>query len=159
MITQIISVYNVGTGSIKDLHVTPPEKLPWITLTTSGTDLILPMGKGLSIRDENARAIIAVNILPNEYVRPGIYEDVITLTSNAGTKTIPVKINVGAAHVGTITLEAVDSNYAPVEDAKITLIGPQHLIGSSRWMKKCIREWLQAKEYSDLKISLRVYTP
>ncbi|EIC06047.1 PKD domain containing protein, partial [Acetivibrio thermocellus YS] len=124
MITQIISVYNVGTGSIKDLHVTPPEKLPWITLTTSGTDLILPMGKGLSIRDENARAIIAVNILPNEYVRPGIYEDVITLTSNAGTKTIPVKINVGAAHVGTITLEAVDSNYAPVEDAKITLIGP-----------------------------------
>jgi len=79
------------------------------------------------------------NILPNEYVRPGIYEDVITLTSNAGTKTIPVKINVGAAHVGTITLEAVDSNYAPVEDAKLLLSGLTHLIGSSRWMKKCIR--------------------
>jgi len=102
---------------------------------------------------------IAVNILPNEYVRPGIYEDVITLTSNAGTKTIPVKINVGAAHVGTITLEAVDSNYAPVEDAKITLIGPHTSDWEQPMDEKCIREWLQAKEYSDLKISLRVYTP
>jgi hypothetical protein len=124
IITQVVSVANTGTGSIRDLQVKSPERLPWITMTTSGTDLILPIGKGLSIRDENARAIIAVNIAPNEFVKPGIYEDVITLKSNAGTKDIPLKVNVGVANIATIILEAVDGNYKPVENAQIRLIGP-----------------------------------
>ncbi|TYQ18185.1 UNVERIFIED_CONTAM: PKD domain-containing protein [Acetivibrio alkalicellulosi] len=124
MITHVISVANTGTGSIRDLQVTSPEKLPWITVTTSGTDLILPINKGLSIRDENARAVISVNIAPDSYVRNGVYEDVITIDSNAGIKEIPVKVNVSAQNIGTIVLEVVNENYAPVEDSTVMLIGP-----------------------------------
>jgi len=69
------------------------------------------------------------------------------------------KINVGAAHVGTITLEAVDSNYAPVEDAKITLIGPHTSDWEQPMDEKVYQGVVTGKGVSDLKISLRVYTP
>ncbi|TYQ15580.1 UNVERIFIED_CONTAM: fibronectin type III domain protein [Acetivibrio alkalicellulosi] len=124
IVTQVVSVANVGTGSIRELKITPPEKLPWISLTTSGTDLIIPVNRGVSIRDENARAIIAVHIAPNEYVKPGIYKDVIIISSNAGTATIPIEVNVGVANIGTVILGAVNEKLTPIQNATIRLIGP-----------------------------------
>ena len=81
--TSIVRVANIGTAPIENIQVTPPLKLPWVTISASGTELVLPI-KGRTIRDENASASILVTITPEIYVPPGTYNDEIIISSNAG---------------------------------------------------------------------------
>ncbi|KNY26204.1 APHP domain protein [Pseudobacteroides cellulosolvens ATCC 35603 = DSM 2933] len=122
--TQVIHIMNSGNAPIRDIKVIPPATLPWVTITTSGTQLVEPVSKGFSIRDSNSHANILVHISPTDVVQQGIYEDYITITSNAGESKVPVMINVGASSVGTFVIQVLDEDSAPVNDAVFELSGP-----------------------------------
>ena len=122
--TQVIHIMNTGNAPITDIKVIPPATLPWVTITTSGTQLVEPVSKGLSIRDANSHASILVHISPTEFVQAGIYEDYITVISNAGESKIPVVVNVGPSSVGTFVIQVLDEDSAPVENATLELYGP-----------------------------------
>lgn len=124
--TSVVSITNTGDASIENIEIIKPEKLPWVNFSIEGLALIKPV-EGGSISDENVRGTIMVNAMPDKNVRPGIYKDQITLVSNAGTYTIPIEVTVGAESVGTIELEVVDKNNSPINNAKVTIIGP-HII-------------------------------
>jgi beta-lactamase superfamily II metal-dependent hydrolase/chitodextrinase len=123
-VTQLMRITNTGTAPIKDINVIGPKKLPWVYITTSGTDLVLPLNKGLSLRDKNGHAAVNVNISPDEYVQNGIYNDVITIKSNGGTTEIPINLYVGASSIGTVVIQALDEDSYLVGNAKVELIGP-----------------------------------
>ncbi|HEX2925610.1 MAG TPA: CARDB domain-containing protein, partial [Ruminiclostridium sp.] len=123
-VTRNIGITNIGAAPIRDITVTPPERLPWVYISTSGTSLVESLNKGLSIRDANARAAVTVNISPNEYVQPGTYQDAIRIVSNAGTLEIPISINVSSANVGTAAFQLVNEENSPIKDGIVSLIGP-----------------------------------
>ncbi|WP_152965898.1 CARDB domain-containing protein [Pseudobacteroides cellulosolvens] len=123
-VTQLIRITNTGTASIKNIEVIGPKKLPWVYITTSGADLVLPLNKGLSLRDKNGHAVVNVNISPDEYVQNGVYNDVITIKSNGGTTEIPINVYVGASSIGTVAIQTLDEDSYLVENAKVELVGP-----------------------------------
>ncbi|HHW49787.1 MAG TPA: carboxypeptidase regulatory-like domain-containing protein, partial [Clostridiaceae bacterium] len=126
--TSIVRVMNEGTAPIENIQVTPPQKLPWVTISVSGTELVLPI-KGRTIRDENTSASILVTITPEIYVAPGTYNDEIVITSNAGEAKVPLLIYVGPEKVGTIVLQMVDQDYIPIPGAAVTIYGPHSTPG------------------------------
>jgi len=128
-VTQYIRIANTGTAPIRDIKVEAPAKLPWITLTTIGTELVLPIGDGLSIRDANSHATVYVHISPTEYVQPGQYEDVIIISYEGERMTVPVSVYVGVMNVGTTVIQVLDTDSIPVDNAKVELIGPMTSAG------------------------------
>jgi len=128
-VTQYIRIANTGTAPITDIKVEPPAKLPWISITTTGTDLVLPIGDGLSIRDANSHATVSVHISPTEYVQPGQYEDVIIISYEDKQITVPVSVYVGVMNVGTTVIQVLDYDSIPVDNAKVELIGPMTSAG------------------------------
>jgi hypothetical protein len=125
---SIVRVMNEGTAPIENIQVTPPRKLPWVTISTSGTELVLPI-KSRTIRDENASASILVTITPEIYVAPGTYNDEVVISSNAGEAKVPLLIYVGPETVGTIVLQMVDQDYIPIPKAAVTIYGPHSTPG------------------------------
>ena len=123
-ITHFVNIMNTGNAPITDIRVTPPAKLPWVYITIAGTDIVEPLNKVESIKDVGAKTTIFVNINPDEYVRPGQYDDVIKINSNIGEISVPIKLTVGYSNVGTAVIELIDEDSIPVKDAKLQLIGP-----------------------------------
>ncbi len=128
-VTQFIRIANTGTAPLTNIQVVAPAKLPWITITTTGTDLVLPISDGLSIRDANSHATISVQITPDEFVQPGQYEDVIKIRCGEKEIDVPVFVYVGPMNVGTTILQVLDTDSIPVDNAKVELIGPMTSAG------------------------------
>ncbi|MGI6358055.1 MAG: CARDB domain-containing protein [Bacillota bacterium] len=121
--TKVISITNIGTAAIEDIAVTPPQRLPWITVSASGTDLVLPI-QGRTIRDENTKTTVLVTIAPETEVPPGHYVDTIQFNSNAGQASVTLQVYVGPETVGTVVLRMVDQDYIPIPKARVAIYGP-----------------------------------
>ena len=86
----------------------------WITLTTSGTDVIEPINKGLSIR-MRTHGSHSGKRFTFRICKTGVYTDKLIITSNAGSVEIPVEVHVSENKTGTIVLEVVDEKNITIE--------------------------------------------
>ncbi len=109
---QAIRIRNRGSAPLTGLAVSQLT-LPWLSATPRFPDQVLP-GTG-----EPAQLIISVN--PPDDLREGVYHDGVELSSNAGVRTIPIKVHVLNANAGSLQILVEDQDGNPVPDASVVL--------------------------------------